>query len=283
MNHSTEPDCSKVTTLFFAFLFFTFAACNNNSADPLKEKTKDSTDKAVKEEKTVWMPALDTAANKKTIYLTFDDGPNFGSSIVMNIARQEEIPISFFVIGTHEQGSPLQKRLWKEMHTSKYFELCNHSYTHALNNRYRYFYDRPDTVLYDFQRNEDSLRFTNKIIRTPGNSLWRMPKVNASPKMTKVAGDLLYSKGFLGMGWDWEWEYRYSDLKLKQSAEQLYQQMEQLFASGQTRIPNHLVLLAHDLTFRDPADSASLHQFVKLLKANPNYQLAFPTQYPGLK
>jgi peptidoglycan-N-acetylglucosamine deacetylase len=257
-----------------------FFSCNNAPA-PAKEKQDADTIAAKKEMPGKWMPVLDSA--KKTIYLTFDDGPNFGSTIVMNIAKQENIPVSFFTIGTHVYGSPLQMKLWKEMHENKLFEICNHSYTHGFNNRYASFYAQPAAVVQDFNRNNDSCHFNNKIIRTPGNDVWRLPNIQSSTKMARIAADSLYKAGYLAMGWDWEWEYRYRDLKLKQTAAQLYSEIETVFNGTQIKMPNHLVLLAHDLTFRDAADSTELHSFVKMLKANPGYQLAFASQYPGLK
>jgi hypothetical protein len=255
-------------------------ACNNEPADSGKPQNADTT-AAKKEPAGPWKPALDS--NKKTIYLTFDDGPNFGSTIVMNIARQENIPVSFFTIGTHVYGSPLQMKLWKEMHQDKRFEICNHSYTHGFNNRYASFYAQPAAVVADFKRNEDSCRFNNKIIRTPGNDVWRMPNIQSSTKMARIAADSLYKAGYLAMGWDCEWEYRYSDLKLKQTAQQLYGELETVFNGNQIKVRNHLVLLAHDLTFRDATDSMELHNFIKLIKGNPDYQLAFASQYPGLR
>jgi peptidoglycan-N-acetylglucosamine deacetylase len=257
-------------------------ACNPSSPSPEKEKEAVAAAKAKKDSAMAWKPVLDTGAGKQTIYLTFDDGPNFGSSMVMNIAKEEQVPITFFTIGVHVHGSPVQEHLWKEMHRDKLFELCNHSYTHAFWNRYNTYYSNPDTVVKDFNRNRDSSRFTNNIIRTPGNNIWRMPKVQGNTKMANAAADALYKSGYLAMGWDAEWSYVGSTQKLRQSAEQLYSEVEGLLNSNKTKIPNHLVLLTHDLTFRDAEDSASLRSFVKLLKANPRYQFAFASQYPGL-
>ena len=45
---------------------------------------------------------------KKTIYLTFDDGPNKGTRHVMQIMKAEQVPVTLFVIGEHVYGSHLQ-------------------------------------------------------------------------------------------------------------------------------------------------------------------------------
>ena len=38
---------------------------------------------------------------KKTIYLTFDDGPDRGTKIVYNILKEQEIPATMFLICEH--------------------------------------------------------------------------------------------------------------------------------------------------------------------------------------
>lgn len=274
---------SSFTRFFVPLAFLAiFTACQSGKTteggkagkDSLAQNGQDGLPKT-------WMPPLDSG--KKTIYLTFDDGPNFGSGPVMQIARQEQVPVTFFTIGVHVHGSPVQERYWKEMHNDRLFEVCNHSYTHAFWNHYNTFYANPDTVLKDFRRNEDSGRFNNKILRTPGNNIWRMPKVQGDTRLAKNAADLLFKNGYPIMGWDNEWTYAGRSQKLLQTPEKLYQEIEYAFTNQKTKIPNHLVLLTHDLTFHDPVDSGWLHQFIKMLKANPDYQMAFASQYPGLK
>src|SRR6187549_2468685 len=52
-----------------------------------------------------------TKKKRKTIYLTFDDGPNKGTQNVLNIINNEKIPATLFVIGEHVYGSRLQNAL----------------------------------------------------------------------------------------------------------------------------------------------------------------------------
>src|SRR4051812_11430214 len=42
---------------------------------------------------------------KKTVYFTFDDGPNKGTRKVMNILDAEKVPATLFLIGEHVYGS----------------------------------------------------------------------------------------------------------------------------------------------------------------------------------
>jgi peptidoglycan/xylan/chitin deacetylase (PgdA/CDA1 family) len=40
---------------------------------------------------------------KKKLYLTFDDGPNTGTRVVMNILKEAKVPATFFMIGLHRK------------------------------------------------------------------------------------------------------------------------------------------------------------------------------------
>src|SRR5688572_30742046 len=52
--------------------------------------------------------AIAKKKKKKTIYLTFDDGPNKGTRKVMQIANEDQVPVTVFIIGEHVFASPYQ-------------------------------------------------------------------------------------------------------------------------------------------------------------------------------
>lgn len=60
-------------------------------------------------------------------------------------------------------------------------------------------------------------------------------------------------------------------------------QIDSIFKTGRTKSNEHLVLLAHDQVYEDAEDSCELHQFIKKLKLNPDYELAVATKYLGAK
>ena len=93
---------------------------------------------------------------KKKIYLTFDDGPNRGTQKVLHIMQEEAVPVSFFIVGEHVFASVGQQQTWDSLRMATQIELCNHSFSHA-HNRYRKFYNEPDSVVSDFKRSADSL------------------------------------------------------------------------------------------------------------------------------
>nr|WP_294906488.1 polysaccharide deacetylase family protein [uncultured Lacibacter sp.] len=219
---------------------------------------------------------------KKKLYITFDDGPNKGTGNVLRIINEEETPASFFIIGEHVYGSRDQQATWDSLQQSKWVELCNHSYTHA-HNRFSKFYTNDTSVVADFERTQDSLQLNNRIARTPGRNMWRTPAINATDiAKSKAAVDSLYSKGFVVVGWDIEWHYNDS-LKLKQSSNELFLQVDSMLTHSKTKTPDHIVLLTHDQTFADSSNASSLRNFIRQVKTKGDYDLEFISRYPGLK
>jgi len=219
---------------------------------------------------------------KKTIYLTFDDGPNKGTKKVMDILNEEQMPATLFIIGEHVYGSRQQHEIYDSLIHNDLFEIANHSFTHAFENRYKTFYDEPDSVVKDFQKCADSLKLTSQIIRTPGRNIWRTASITSTDlKDATGAADSLKSKGFKAIGWDLEWHFD-SNQDLVQSDTLLMQQIDTLFAHNRTKTLNSLVLLAHDRTFYSFKDSCALHRFIKELKRREVYDFETLSNYPGI-
>jgi peptidoglycan-N-acetylglucosamine deacetylase len=220
---------------------------------------------------------------KKKIYLTFDDGPNKGTSKVLGIAKSEQVPISFFLIGEHAFASVGQKAVWDSLRIAEAIDLCNHSFTHA-HNRYESYYGNPEAVVEDFERCHDSLRLNNRIARTPGRNTWRIDTlVYTDLRRSRAAVDSLQRAGFLMMGWDLEWHYDHKTFTLSNSADALLKQIDSVFESGRTKVPEHLVLLAHDQVYSTSEDSSELHSLLKKLKEKADYELELVSNYPGAK
>jgi peptidoglycan/xylan/chitin deacetylase (PgdA/CDA1 family) len=218
---------------------------------------------------------------KKKVYITFDDGPNKGTANVLHIVQNENVPVSFFIVGEHAFASPAQAKLWDSLTIAEHIDICNHSYTHA-NNRYEKFYQRPDSVVKDFQRAHDSLNLTNKIVRTPGRNIWRIDSLNYTDiKSSADAADSLQKAGFIVMGWDLEWQYDHKSMSVTTTADKMIAQIDSAFAKKQTRYNDHLVLLAHDQVYNKPDDSIQLRRFLQALKLKEEYELVLVTAYPG--
>lgn len=219
---------------------------------------------------------------KKKIYLTFDDGPNKGTQNVLDIVKDEKIPVTFFIIGEHVYASINQNITWDSLQATEGIEICNHSYTHAEHNHFEKFYQSPDSVVNDFQRSQDSLQLTNNIVRTPGRNAWRIDSLQFTDlKKSKAAVDSLQKAGFIVMGWDLEWHYDHKELTVKNSADDLLRQIDSVFNNKKTKSPEHLVLLAHDQVYGKTKDSAELRLLIQKLKLNEEYELSIASSYPG--
>ncbi|MES2430540.1 MAG: polysaccharide deacetylase family protein [Bacteroidota bacterium] len=219
---------------------------------------------------------------KRTIYLTFDDGPNKGTRKVMQIARQEQMPITMFLIGEQVYGSKEQTATYDSILQCNYVQIANHSYTHA-HHQYEKFYAVPDSAVKDFIRCADSLKLTYNIVRTPGRNIWRTDAISSTDlKSSRAAADSLQKNGMTVIGWDLEWHYD-KDLKLKNTGDEMINQVDSMFVKEQTKTPNELVILAHDQVYADASDSAELHSFMQKLKNKDEYNFDVISNYPSIK
>jgi peptidoglycan/xylan/chitin deacetylase (PgdA/CDA1 family) len=222
------------------------------------------------------------ARKKKTIYLTFDDGPNKGTRNVMHIIHSEQVPATLFVIGEHVYGSRGQTAIFDSLSTDTLLEIANHSYTHAFSNRYDKFYAQPDSVVKDFKRCADSLGIVSHIIRTPGRNIWRLAHISSTDlKSSAAAADSLQKNGYKLLGWDLEWHFDQQQ-HIVQTPEELLCQVDSLFAHNKTKTTGHLVLLAHDQVYHSPADSTALQQFIYQLKKSEEFNFETVRKYPGI-
>ena len=220
---------------------------------------------------------------KKKIYLTFDDGPNKGTKNVLDILEQENVPATFFIVGEHVFGSHAQAETWDCLQSAKNIELCNHSYSHALHNRYAKFYKNPMAVVRDVERTKEKLLPDDEIVRVPGRNSWRIDSMRFTDiKKSKAAIDSLQKAGFIVVGWDLEWHFDSKTLIVKNTADQLLAQVDSVFSNGKTRTPGNLVLLAHDQAYRTKNDSLQLREFVQKLKQKGEYELSLVNSYPGI-
>jgi peptidoglycan-N-acetylglucosamine deacetylase len=279
-------DADSETNFFVSTIFKTpifclfFTACNSGTTEnsaPVNNIQHTLPDSSITKK-----TAPATAKKRKTIYLTFDDGPNKGTNNLLHIIEEEQIPVTLFVVGEHVNGSKAQSEDFEVAKHNKLFEIDNHSFTHA-NNKFVKFYTYPINVVNDFTKCEDSLQLTNKIVRTPGRNIWRTKTINFTDVTSSInAADSVYQNGFTEVGWDMEWHFD-NQLHLQKSGEDMANFIDSVFAKGGTRTPDHLVFLAHDQTFIDAKDSTSLHQFIQKLKATQAYDFEVISKYPNLK
>jgi len=280
MDPDSEAEQAASTIFKTTFITVVFTACNyyktetTASVSTIQFSLPDSTSKPV-------TPPL-PKKKKKTIYLTFDDGPNKGTRKMMNIVKEEQVPVTLFIVGQHVYGSREQAAIFDSLVASKYFEIANHSFTHAFQNKFAKFYTVPDSSLKAFIRCSVSFNLTYNIIRTPRRNIWRTATISSTDiSSSRSTADSLYKGGFIEMGWDLEWRYD-ACLNLKSTSDEMMQQVDSMFVHTKTKTPDHLVLLAHDQVYEDAMDSCELHQFIIKLKAKDEYSFETVSKYPRL-
>lgn len=261
------------------------AACNEKKkATVIRQPAIDST--AILQREKALQDSLTkarTAVRKKRIYLTFDDGPNKGTMNVLNAVKEDSIPASFFIVGTHTDDSPKQRETWNTLQADSSIALCNHSYSHA-GNRYTKYYSYPAGVVQDIEHNNQALSFENNIVRMPGRNAWRIDTVlHNDIKKSAPAFDSVYAAGFDIMGWDVEWVFDHKTLHPDTATGLLLRRIQNMLEAGKTRTKENLVLLAHDQSFQSEGAVNMLHYLFRELKNNPEYELALVIQYPGIR
>ncbi len=221
-------------------------------------------------------------STKKYIYLTFDDGPQHGTTYCIQTVKKEQIKASFFMIGNQVNDVFLKKLVASVRNDYPQILLANHSYTHA-NNKYIYFYHHPNMAFNDFVEAQETMNVPFKIIRLPGNSAWiNAQSIKASP-LVKPVCKMLDSAGYNVIGWDVEWSFNHKTANPVLSPETMLQFINNAFQKNYTHTKNHLVILTHDRMFRNANFNDSLQKFIDLLKQNPNYIFETVDHYPNLK
>ncbi len=291
MYHADPADEGEPSSGFFyswsiplIILSVLFSSCHNSSKKiELVHLTvvKDTSKPVVKTPPVVATPK--PQKKKKKIYLTFDDGPNKGTKNVLDIVQQENVPVTFFIVGEHVFASVGQTQVWDSLKMAKNIEICNHSYTHALHNKFNKFYQTPDTVVKDMKRTREKLMPGNDIVRTPGRNSWRIDSLHFTDiKKSKTAIDSLQKAGFVVFGWDLEWHYDHKTLALKNTADELINQIDSLFNKDKTKTRDNMVILAHDQVYQKRSDSSQLRDLIQKLKKKEDYELALASSYPGI-
>lgn len=109
------------------------------------------------------------STEEKVAYLTFDDGPSALTESVLNILKEEQVPSTFYVVGSRVDLNPnIVKRAYDEGHY-----IANHGYTH----KYSEIYSMPQNVLNEYVQCEQSIKnainnqeYNSYLFRFPGGS-----------------------------------------------------------------------------------------------------------------
>ena len=194
--------------------------------------------------------------------------------------QKENIKVNVFVVGMHVLASPRMQRFYKLYEADPHIEIGNHSFTHA-HNHYNLYYEKPDSVLHDFEKNQLELGIKYKLARLPGRNMWRLKDLIINDNITgRQAADTLYKSGYRVFGWDLEWQHSGETGVPLQSVNEMIEIIGRKLREGKTMRKNQLVLLAHDEMFRNGWEESELKQLILKLKSFGNYRFEHLSKYP---
>lgn len=136
------------------------------------------------------LPNYQPYYGKKTVYLTFDDGPDpENTPIVLDILKKSEIKATFFITGRQAEKYPdLVMRIYQEGHA-----IGNHSYNHV----YRELYQSPYTYVEQLHKTDEIIKNITgvrpHITRAPGGTVG---------SFTKDYWELIKEEGYVEVGWN---------------------------------------------------------------------------------
>ncbi len=155
---------------------------------------------------TLTYTAVDKAGNKATatrrvivsngvIYLTFDDGPNSGTTnVILDILKEEGVKATFFV--TNNGPDELIKREYDEGHTVA-LHTATHDYSIIYSSDEAYFND-----LYSVQNRVKRITgYESKIIRFPGGASNTISRRYNSGIMSRLTKEVV-NRGFKYYDWN---------------------------------------------------------------------------------
>ncbi len=221
-----------------------------------------------------------TDAPKFFLYLTFDDGPTYGSRQVNELALSDSININVFVIGKFAFANENRSALFKSYQLNPFIEIGNHSFTHANSHHYHLYYSNPGSVKHDFLINNDTLHLNTLIARLPGRNCWRINgKSRNDLPDGSAAADSLVADGYEVFGWDVEWRYD-SAGKIIQSADEMYNTITRIAEKGKSFTAKNIVILCHDPMLADSSNEAALKLFIQKVRADGKYRFNHLSSYP---
>ncbi len=207
-------------------------------------------------EPTPEVPSGRVTKSQKTVYLTFDDGPNYQiTPRVLEVLKKHNVKATFFVVGMYVDANPkMAKRIVDEGHT-----IALHSYSH----NYGKIYQSEGAFLADMERCRKAVKratgVDTKLMRFPGGTSNGISKKTNPGIMTRL------SKFMTKNG------YRYYDWNMANNdangASYSPSQMSGFLTNGLGTNSKTLIALLHDATAKKNTPQ-SVDIFLKNALAN---------------
>ncbi len=195
---------------------------------------------------------IKSIVSNKTIYLTFDDGPSYLTSEILNILEKENVSATFFVIGKHiEEYKETVKRAYSDG-----FTIALHSNTH----NYKYIYSNDENYFNDLKEINDKVyKITNthsRIVRLPGGSSNTVSKKYNEGITTRITKKLTENDYYY-----FDWNVDSGDASGKLTKEQIYNNVTLNLKNGTN------IILMHDTAVKESTKDA-LEDIIKYGKQN---------------
>jgi len=152
------------------------------------------------------------ARGNKTVFLTSDDGPEAGTTTIIDIAERHQVPVTLFMIGMNVAASRTRRSLLERTRGSVWITVGNHSFSHCSGHYVRCYHD-PKSLVSDFERANRVLGFAGRPVpaRGPGRNVWRLPGIriddagisSGEMRMEDAAHDALFAAPFTSMAGTW--------------------------------------------------------------------------------
>ncbi len=190
--------------------------------------------------------------SEKTIYLTFDDGPSYLTDTILDILKKENVPATFFVIGTQiDKYANTIKRMQKENHT-----IALHSNTH----NYSYIYANEENYYNDLNQIRNKVfqivGIKPRIIRFPGGSSNTVSKKYNQGIMSRITNNLTENSFYY-----FDWNIDSTDASGNISQDVIYQNSVNKIHSGTN------IILMHDAATKKTT-ALALENIIKYAKEN---------------
>lgn len=136
------------------------------------------------------LPVFEYNYINKSVYLTFDDGPDpVNTPQILDILKENDIKATFFVVGTSCERCPnILKRIYEDGHA-----VGNHSYNHNYSDLYR----STDNYAEQMYKNDNIIKsiigVRPRITRAPGGT---------AGSFTKAYWERLKKDGYVDIGWN---------------------------------------------------------------------------------
>jgi peptidoglycan/xylan/chitin deacetylase (PgdA/CDA1 family) len=210
------------------------------------------------------------------VYLTFDDGPLFGTDDVIAVLGETGARGTLFMVADHVR-SPWQRRVLRDAQASAFVQVANHSKTHA-NNRYREYYRKdPSEILANYRLANGAFGLDRPPFdaRLPGRNTWRVDGIERTSLASGPAANILARHGFRVYGWDVEWPHN-RGIPVG-TPEQVAARIDAM--AGRAARPGKVIVLMHDVQFRQSTGQrGKLLRLIRILQ-EAGHSLEFISDY----